>query len=1172
MTDYVKFACERGRRFALSTSIEEKDGEKQVRKSPIFKEAAAHVAAMAENAAALDAAFAGTRFKACPVREEGGDAVFPFVAGKSLEADFNEAFALGDEEGCDAVAEYFEELDKIPSAPFEPNADFENVFGSGAELAGLPAVCPADIDLLPDNVIESGGKWTVIDFEWTFGFPVPLSFIKWRVLEYYGQRSGRKDAFIKGGLYDSLGASLRQVSLFTEMEASFQHYIEDGAVPFRNLYDVISPGCIEVSDDGSIRSGGSGRSVICYFDDGEGFTEKSLLRLPVRSDGAVEGSFELMGARQLRIDPTEDACLIADFSLKIDGREAPLDEAVTNGFVADAKNAAFLNDDPQLAFTLPKGAERGELTLKISPVGEAEAERLFPLAAAAAESRKGQLKAEHGKEMLGGLYGQVRGEALRKAQIADDISKNKSVKAVRKTLNLLGKDDFFKHLRPELKDIDAGMHFCVDQVVCEGGVARIWGWHYDSAYSVPEICAAQGETRLKARVSRYVRKDINEVFSLESGLKSGFLVKLPLKQLEGNDIALQFENPWGYIAQPLHLITERKEQEEYLRQNMPPMHVDDAPAYDTYAAWMRRKRKLQPCIVEGLASGTAVVPVSDAFAGEAGLLLSDIADGEVIGMEISAAGSRADLDRETAKTSAAVKKIAIEGAPSSFACFEAGVREAEGDFCMVFTAPGRLEKDAARVALKVLLEEPEADVVYTDEDRVEDGMLMDPCFKPDFDPELLESGPYLGHFMIVRTGLLKSAAAHAAEDADGMGSAAAFYALELRLSEAASKVVHVESALFHASCREEITPKDAEEMAAVLNLYFERTGIAAKAEGAAKGSAQEAEEAAEGGPAQKAAAAAAALTPLKVTPVLPDEPMVSVIIPNNDEPDALRKLLESLFSKCGYGSYEVIVAENNSQLEDTFALYEEMEKAHGNFRVAVYSKDGENPFNYSLVNNYAAGLAKGSLLLFLNNDTEVTDGGFMERMAGYCLRDGAAACGALLLYPDGTVQHAGAAVGIGGAAAHVLQGLPVPTEGGRTAFMKTRCVSAATAACLMVRRGAFEEAGGFDADFAVAYNDIDLCLKLTEKGYRVIEDTGSVLYHYESLSRGLDALDEKKRQRQIAEARLLRERHPGIFRDGDPFFNAHYDLLSADPVLAGTVLDADSPLAKLKAEIEGKEA
>ena len=295
------------------------------------------------------------------------------------------------------------------------------------------------------------------------------------------------------------------------------------------------------------------------------------------------------------------------------------------------------------------------------------------------------------------------------------------------------------------------------------------------------------------------------------------------------------------------------------------------------------------------------------------------------------------------------------------------------------------------------------------------------------------------------------------------------------------------------------------------------------------------------------------------------EPLVSIIIPNKDFSDVLDRAIVSIFEKSTYRNFEIIIAENNSTDPQTFAYYEKIQAEHDNVKV-VYWKD---IFNFSAINNFAVKYAGGEYLLFLNNDVEVITDRWIEEMLGYCQRGDVGAVGARLYYPNDKLQHCGIVVGIGGIAGHICHMEKRDSGGYFGRIVKSQDVSAVTAACMMMPRHVFEEVGGFDEDFVVAYNDVDLCLKVRAAGYLVVYDAWAELYHYESLSRGSDDIKKnpEKHERQMREAKKLRARWKDIFENGDPYFNPNLDYDTSDYVLKGTMPPNYSVLQKARDEV-----
>ena len=266
------------------------------------------------------------------------------------------------------------------------------------------------------------------------------------------------------------------------------------------------------------------------------------------------------------------------------------------------------------------------------------------------------------------------------------------------------------------------------------------------------------------------------------------------------------------------------------------------------------------------------------------------------------------------------------------------------------------------------------------------------------------------------------------------------------------------------------------------------------------------------------------------------EPLVSIIIPNKDEKETLKKCLDSIKEKSTYRNYEIIIVENNSTGQEIFDYYKEIDGRDG-IRV-VYWKSG---FNYSALNNFGFTFAKGDYILCLNNDVTVITPDWLERMIGQCQRKEVGIVGVKLYYPDDTIQHAGVIIGIGGVAGAMFVGMARERSGYLRKAILQQDLSAVTAACMMVDRKAWEGAGGFNEDLAVAFNDIDFCLKVRREGYLVVYEPNVELYHYESKSRGYEDTPEKQK-RFLSEINYMKAHWSEILTKGDPYYNENFSL------------------------------
>lgn len=383
-------------------------------------------------------------------------------------------------------------------------------------------------------------------------------------------------------------------------------------------------------------------------------------------------------------------------------------------------------------------------------------------------------------------------------------------------------------------------------------------------------------------------------------------------------------------------------------------------------------------------------------------------------------------------------------------------------------------------------------------------------FKPDYAPEYLECCNYICHLAVFRTALFRQVgelrpACDGSQDHD----------LFLRLIEQSGPPVHVPKVLYywrvHAGSTSGGTaakPYVAAAAKRALADHLRRTGR--------KGEVKD------------------GLFPstYKVEDPLPENALVSILIPNKDHTDDLEKALSSIYEKTVYRNFEVIVIENNSTDPATFAYYGALPERYPGCRVVKW----EGAFNYSAINNFGRRAAKGNYLLLLNNDVEVINGEWLGEMLSLCARHGVGAVGAMLYYPDDTIQHAGVIVGLGGYAGHSHK---YARRGGSGYMFRASTVqdlSAVTAACLLVKAEVYDRLGGLDEGFQVAFNDVDFCLRIRKQGLRVVWTPYAQLYHYESKSRGLDEQDPAKKARFAAEQQRLRARHGDVLAR-DPYYS-----------------------------------
>ena len=427
---------------------------------------------------------------------------------------------------------------------------------------------------------------------------------------------------------------------------------------------------------------------------------------------------------------------------------------------------------------------------------------------------------------------------------------------------------------------------------------------------------------------------------------------------------------------------------------------------------------------------------------------------------------------------------------------------------------------AALYCVMEAITEQDADFIYTDEATFRNSDTTDIAsihLKPDFAPDNLLANNYICHFTSFRRELPGPGAAFR-EGYDGSQD----HDLILRLIDAAKCIVHVPKVLYMwraygASTAEDGNNKPYATIAGIKAVgdYLRSRGINALVEQA------------KGIP-----------SIYRVSYALPeDRPKVSVIIPNRDHTDDLKACISSVIGKTTYDNYEIIIVENGSTEESVFEYYDEITGKDA--RVKKIDWPGE--FNWSAINNYAVGETDGEYLLFLNNDTEVITPEWIEEMLMHAQRKEIGIVGALLYYPNDTVQHGGVVLGLGGVAGHAFAGAERGNRGYAGKLCYANDVTAVTGACMLMRREIWENEAGFDEAFAVGLNDIDFCLRVRKAGYRILWTPFAELYHYESKSRGKPDT-AKKKETASREVELFRSKWGNELEAGDPYYNPNLSL------------------------------
>lgn len=454
-----------------------------------------------------------------------------------------------------------------------------------------------------------------------------------------------------------------------------------------------------------------------------------------------------------------------------------------------------------------------------------------------------------------------------------------------------------------------------------------------------------------------------------------------------------------------------------------------------------------------------------------------------------------------------------------------------GDYIALFDHDDVLHPSALFENMKAICEHG-ADFIYTDEATFispDIRKIVTFHFKPDYSIDNLRSINYICHFSVFSSELLEKTGGFRHEY-DGSQD----HDLILRLTGNAQKVYHIRKLLyFWRSHPQSVAMTMGAKNYAVdagkraVHDSIEQSGYGCTVE-----------------------SSKVHPTMYRIKYELKIHPLVSVVIPNMNHKEDLKRCIDSIIFRSTYDNYEIIVIENNSTDKDIFEYYEEIEKKD-NIRVVKY----QGEFNYSDINNYGVSYANGEYLILLNNDTEVITPEWIEEMLMYAQRPDVGIVGAKLYYPDDTVQHAGVIVGLGGVAGHTHCHIKKYESGYMGKMFYAQDLSAVTAACLMIKKSIFDRIGGFDCEFAVAFNDVDFCLRVREIDKLVVFTPYAELYHYESKSRGYEDTPEKKR-RFAGEVDLFHKKWDKKFLDkGDPYYNPNLSLKADYQVLYDKVYE-----------------
>jgi len=461
----------------------------------------------------------------------------------------------------------------------------------------------------------------------------------------------------------------------------------------------------------------------------------------------------------------------------------------------------------------------------------------------------------------------------------------------------------------------------------------------------------------------------------------------------------------------------------------------------------------------------------------------------------------------------------------------AAIEQSPADWLAVIDSGDTLAPAALLSCASYIKTNPAWRFIYVDEDLVDaHGKASDPRFKPDFNLDLLRSTPYVGNFCLIKSEILRHTDRY--DRSTGIDNyAMAFHVLET-CGEAA--IGHIADVLFHRYRGNEgciDSPSRETRDKEILVGHLDRCGVPAKV----------------------------------VEGMLPRsyfvqyqhsvKPLVSIIIPTKDRLDLVKPCVTSLLEKTTYPNYEVLIVDNNSVEPDTLCYLESLEV--GSARVSVLRYP--HPYNFSAINNFAASKAKGDYIVLLNNDTQIVQPQWLERMMAHAQRPEVGIVGARLVYTDQKIQHAGVVLGMVGVAEHIHIGLPMSDPGYMGRAQVVQNFSAVTAACMVVRKSVYEEVGGLDDNaFKVLFNDIDLCLRVGEQGYKIVWTPFATLVHHGSSSISNEIVRGQVAKRRAEAFRMFARWLPKLAND--PAYNRNLSLKTRDPMPESEIVPSWDPV------------
>lgn len=1069
---YSKYSNERADRFKIRTDIlEDLNGKNYVQKTALTEEANNHIDDIYKSYILLSQMYEGTSININKCSKIDGGLKFEYLEGITLEEELD-VLLLKKEYSklLDKIKEY---VSIIKSDKYEENfvlsENFIKIFGKSELPASLKGSAVSNIDLIFSNIII-GEKWSIIDYEWTFNFVVPVNYIIYRAILCYISNSSIRSELMSLDLYKILGITNEELVEYEKMEKNFNSYVSEKWIPLSDLYGKTIKNNINIDkmiEDNALNLFKD--TIQIFYDYGEGFNEENSYEIQplLDSQGKVEIEISVTSAvKQIRIDPARIESIIKIDDIVGYKTGYYCIKYNSNGIKLNGVSILFLNDDPQIILeNIREGTTQIQLKFYIQSLPKEITVELSKII----DSKETYVK-------------RIEKVCEEKEKISKDKEKIEeylisTLEHVNKLENLLkDKEKIEEYLDATLNHVNK-LENIIKSHTIKGrikGVLRKLGFRKESILY------------LVIKNPNFILKGILEV--KRSGI-SGLRSKIKGKK-NAIDGSSNYANQQVKLQQELSPEIVKNEIEKF---DAKPIFSIIMPVYNVEKRWIEKAIQSitnqtyeywELCIVDDCSTKLETIEYIEAIKNTKIKVL------------------RLQENKGISEASNIASKMAI------------------GEYLILMDNDDEIREEALYEVAKAI-NELNPDILYSDEDKITiDGTRRFPFFKPDWSPDLLYSQMYICHLLTIKKEIFDKVGGFRT-DFNGSQD----YDLMLRMSEFTQNIYHIPKILY--SWREipsstAMNP-DSKPYAHIAGLKALNEHL--KRKYSKNAYAKETEN----------------LFVYDARYGLNEgEVKVSIIMPTKDKLELLKPCVESILEKTKYANYEILILNNNSTENETYDWFKNIQEVYSNIKVI----DAFYEFNWSKLNNHGIKEASGEVYVFLNNDTIIITPDWLERLAENAVRDDIGTVGALLLYEDETIQHAGIVLGMGGWADHVFKGMePIHFGSPYVSAVLNRNVLACTGACLAISKSTIDKIGPFDEKFIICGSDVEISLRARKYGLNNLYNARVKLYHLESKSR-----DSYIPQIDFDMSKLHYQEYLDM---GDPYYNPQLDLASTSPKIKG---------------------